>query len=137
EAFVNTVNALKNPPVIAGREAAYADHSEKFWTPAVQGVVAIKSTHNKENSPVWPDNSAFAWDGGTVGGSQNQFMSLFFKLHEAFYKGRVTGIVFWGDTHLNNTPDNGKNGPFRRELVSSSAYHLIGCEASLDTGGSV
>jgi|GEM_PF-3895351 len=137
ENFVSVVNKLSNPPLIVGPEAAHAVNSESFWTPAVQAVVDIKSTHNKENAPLWPDSTMFDWDGETVGGSQGKFISLVFKLHEAFYKGGVTGIVFWGDTHLNNTIDDGDNGPFRRELVAASTYPLIGCQPSSDTAASV
>ncbi|RAV28109.1 fascin domain-containing protein [Sinomicrobium soli] len=128
--FVDVVNNLTHSPLIVSPEAAYAINSDSFWTTDVQNLTDIKSTHNKENSPQWPLNSEYDWDGETVGGNQDNFLSLVFKLHEAFYKGKVTGIVFWGQTHLNNTDDDNNNGPFRRELVAASEYNLVKCSIS-------
>ncbi|MBC9797176.1 fascin domain-containing protein [Sinomicrobium weinanense] len=135
--FIDIVNSLNISPLIVSPEAAYAINGDKFWTSGVQEVTDIKSTHNKENSPQWPLNSKYDWDGETVGGNQENFIKLFFKLHEAFYKGEVTGIVFWGDPHLNNTDDDDNNGPFRRELVAASEYNLLGCSIAKDEDASV
>lgn len=71
------------------------------------------------------------------GGEGDKFSNLFFKLHEAFYKGGVTGIVFWGDVHLTSTPDGGNNGPFRRELVEASRFPLIRADIASDRDRSV
>jgi hypothetical protein len=133
--FIQVVNYLTNPPLIVSPEAAYTVNSESFWKD-VAHVTDIKSTHNKDNSPLWPSKARYDWDGETVGGDNEKFIKLFYKLNEAFYKGEVTGIVFWGDTHLNNTDDNNNNGSFRRELVKASAYNLIKCDAASGPEGS-
>lgn len=129
--LVQVVKKLDNPPLIVGPEAAYTINSEK-WVTQTAGVTAIRSTHNKEHSPLWPVDAKYDWDGETVGGNGENFSKLFFKLHEALYKGEVTGIVFWGDTHLLNTNEDGNNGRFRRELVDASAYRLIECEKAFN-----
>lgn len=128
--FVDVVNNLTHTPLIVSPEAAHAVNGDTFWTTDVQQLTDIKSTHNKENAPQWPLNSEYDWDGETVGGNQDKFISLVFKLHEAFYKGKVTGIIFWGQTHLDNTDDDNNNGPFRRELVAASEYNLVKCSIS-------
>jgi len=139
ESFVEVVNQIgySNRPLIVSPEAAYAINSDKFWTKDVESVTDIKTTHNKEKSPLWPDGSKYDWDAETVGGNQENFILLFFKLHEAFYKGGVTGIVFWGDVHLSQTNDDANNGPFRRELVDASEYHLVEVEKSFSPTKSV
>ncbi|RAV28110.1 fascin domain-containing protein [Sinomicrobium soli] len=135
--FIDIVNKLTHSPLIVSPEMSLAGNSDVFWNNDAEQVTDIKATHNKKLTAPWPANSEYDWDGETIGGNQDTFINLVYKLHEAFYKGKVTGIIFWGQTHLNNTDDDNNNGPFRRELVSASAYNLVNCSVAEDPDSAV
>ncbi|MBC9797170.1 RICIN domain-containing protein [Sinomicrobium weinanense] len=125
--FIQVVSNLTHSPLIVSPEAANCTNSVDWW-PAVSRVTDVKSTHNKELAPDWPAGAEFNWNGETIGGNSEKFYRLINEFNQSFYKGKVTGVVFWGDPHLNNTNEDNNNGPFRRELVEASSYPLVQCD---------
>jgi hypothetical protein len=125
--FISVVNNLTNTTSIVGPEAAYAINSENWWS-SVQSVVDIKSTHNKEGASNWPIGAEFQWNGETIGGNGSEFYEFFNELNQSFYRGKVSGVVFWGDTHL-LAPGVNETGDFRHELLDASAYNLVECNS--------
>lgn len=126
--FVNIVNKLTHSTIIVGPEGAYTSNSDDWW-PTIQSLVDIKATHNKGERPNWPEGSAYDWNGETSGGYNNEtFYEFFNELNQSFYKGKVSGVVFWGDTHLLDQQQN-RVSRFRNELLKASEYSLIECNA--------
>jgi len=128
--FVEVVNNINSSASIVSPEAAYAINSNSFWSNEIENITDIKSTHNKAKAPDWPNESIYDWNGETIGGNGEELNRLINELNQSFYKGKVSGVVFWGDTHLLNTFDDDNNGPFRRELVDALDNNLVECDAT-------
>lgn len=121
--FRDAAEALKHDPLIVGPEKWGVQGSQQYWDSVLRETVDVRSTHNKDYD--WVPEAIYDWNGETKGGREEEFINFFKELNQSVYEGQVEAVVLWADWHLNNTEDDNRNGPFRRELVEASAYHPV------------